>query len=109
MANTPTPAAASGAVSELRIPVISKSNGPCTLRQTQPSSQRTPNGAFASSQTIDSSSAVRVIETNGPSRAQGGTFASASSLQTANLPSRIVRVSLIRFIALVQVPTGYLP
>jgi serine/threonine protein kinase len=45
---------------------------PATRRHRQPRSHRTPSGTISSRQTTESSSAVRVIETNGPPATRPG-------------------------------------
>src|SRR5262245_36539051 len=59
----------------------------------QPGSQATPEGRLASRQTIDSSSGVREIVTNGPPSAHRGTSAWASKRQIAYRPGSTVKVS----------------
>src|SRR5881409_2935703 len=79
------PARANAVEQEATRPVTEKSNGPSSFRQRQPAAARR-SGTAASGQMIESSSAVRVIEVNGPAPAQSGTRAPGSSRQTANDP-----------------------
>lgn len=55
-----TPASLSGCATDARIPVGAKSNGPSSLNQRQPHSQRVPSGASPPRRTMESSSGVRV-------------------------------------------------
>src|SRR6266849_229267 len=86
-------AAARRPENEATRPVTEKSNGPSSFRQRHPAAQTTPAGTAGSGQTTDSSSAVRVIETNGPVRAQSGTGAPLARRQTARGPGRSVNDS----------------
>ena len=64
----------SGAIKDSRIPVCEKGNGPSSLRQIQRSWESASAGRFVSGQTMESSSAVRVIEVKlPPFVAQSGT------------------------------------
>jgi hypothetical protein len=77
-------ATASGAAMDASTPVaVVRSNGPSPFRQRQPASTSTPVGTRSARQTIESSSAVRVTETNGPPSAHAGTAASAGRRQIA--------------------------
>src|SRR6266571_1476325 len=78
------PARASAVEKEATRPVTEKSNGPSSFRQRQPAAATVPSGTAASGQMTDSSSAVRVIETNGPVPAHAGTRTAGSRRQTAN-------------------------
>src|SRR2546422_7114494 len=78
------PARASAVEKAATRPVAEKSNGPSSFRQRQPPAAWIPAGTDDSGQTTDSSSAVRVIELNGPAPAHGGTAAAGSRRQTAN-------------------------
>ena len=60
------PASAIGPTSEASTPTVEKSILPATRTHRQPRSDWTPRGTWASAQTMESSSAVRVIETKGP-------------------------------------------
>src|SRR5437588_202581 len=86
MAKTLTPASDSGAARETSTPTSAKSRVPATRKHRQPLSQRTPSGIASWRQTTESSSAVRVIEANGPPTHEGR-GASGASRQTAKLPS----------------------
>jgi hypothetical protein len=93
MANTLILASASGAVSEARTPMTENGIGPATRRQRQPRSHWMPSGTASWRQTMDSSSAVRVIEKKLSAVAQAGIEASLPSLQTAKVPSTTRSVS----------------
>src|SRR5439155_16102699 len=82
------PARARALENEATRPVTEKSNGPSSLKQRHPAAETTPAGTAGSEQTTDSSSAVRVMETNGPVRAQEGTGAPLARRQTASGPGR---------------------
>src|SRR5439155_13109058 len=84
------PARARALENEATRPVTEKSNGPSSLKQRHPAAETTPAGTAGSGQTTDSSSAVRVMETNGPQRAQAGTGAPLSMRHTANVAGRRV-------------------
>src|SRR5882724_9871904 len=87
------PAPARRAENEATRPVTEKSNGPSSLRQRHPGAATTPTGTAGSGQMTDISSAVRVMETNGPVRAQSGTGAPLARRHTARGPGRRVNVS----------------
>src|SRR5882672_12666128 len=87
------PAPARRPENEATRPVTEKSNGPSSLRQRHPAAQTTPAGTAGSGQMTDISSAVRVIETNGPVRAQAGTGAPLSRRHTARVAGRSVNAS----------------
>src|SRR5687767_5393827 len=76
------PFAANGAVSEEATPVTSNGIGPSSWNAIQPRSATTSTGTDDSSQTIDSSSGVRVMVRNAP-RGHSGDGISTASLQTA--------------------------
>src|ERR1051325_719413 len=92
MPKTLMPASANGPTSEARTPTVENGIGPANLKQRQSRSHRTTSGTTAWSQTMDSSSVVRVIEKNGPAVAQAGTAASGSSWQTAKMPGSKLRL-----------------
>ena len=82
--STGTFASASGAVSAAAIPVWSNSSLPRTRRQAQPRSAVVSSGTASAEQTIESSSAVRVIEQKPSARlAQAGVAALGSRRETA--------------------------
>src|SRR5260221_1299321 len=87
------PEAARRLEKEATRPVTEESNGPSSLRQRHPGAATTPAGTADSGQMTDSSSAVRVIETNGPVRAQAGTGAPLSKRHTARVAGRSVNAS----------------
>src|SRR5437870_4514099 len=88
------PASARGAVRDARTPTAENGIVPATRRQRQPPSQTAPSGTASCRQTMDSSSAVRVIEKKSPALTQAGIGVLAASLQTAKAPSITIRVSL---------------
>lgn len=102
MANMLIPALASTLLIPARIPVSPKSSGPSIFRQLQPLSAMISAGIFAgiplSWQTIESSSVVRVTEKKSLPYTHEGILDLFSSLKMANLPSRILKVSLFCFI-----------
>ena len=80
MVNTLTPCAASGVTHEASTPIWSNAKGPCSLSTSHPHSALAPAGVSASSQTIESSSAVRVTEAKPlASRTEAGIDASGAS------------------------------
>jgi hypothetical protein len=78
-----------------KMPTNEKSNGPCTKKALHPVSRLAPFGAFDSSQTMDSSSFVRVQETNpGAFKKEGSAgMASEGSRQIAYRWGRRIKVS----------------
>lgn len=84
----PIPASASGVTKEDRTPTTAKSMLPATRRQRQPRSHLIPSGTASWRQTMDSSSAVRVIEKKEVGATQGGTGASGATLHTAKRSGR---------------------
>src|SRR5438445_7149930 len=80
------PAAASGWMNDASTPVCVSGNGPFNLKQTDGPTACTPSGTFAAGQTTESSSAVRVTETNGLRSAHCGMGASGGSRHTENCP-----------------------
>jgi len=76
-------AAASGTVSEETTPVSVKASGPATSSIRQPRSALASVGTAASTQTIESSDAVRVTDETVPTSAQAGTSSSGSRRTTA--------------------------
>ena len=72
MTKTGTFERASGAASEASTPTREKSSGPSTFKQRQPRSHCTSGGTRLASLTIDSSSSVRVIESNSAPTAHPG-------------------------------------
>src|SRR3954463_6881446 len=90
MAKIGTPAAASGDASEASTPVCSKAIGPGSCSARQPDSTSTSAGTASSSQTIESSSGVRVIETkpSWSSSAHEGMRSEARRRQTASVSGR---------------------
>ena len=84
MVNTLTPASANGTVSAASTPTSEKDNGPSTSNHTQVSGRAISGGTRLISQTIESSSGVRVIDENRPRCAQAGTGESGGSLTVAN-------------------------
>src|SRR3954447_16609060 len=84
------PAAASGDASEASTPVCSKAIGPGSCSARQPDSTSTSAGTASSSQTIESSSGVRVIDTNPSwsSSAHEGMRSEARRRQTASVSGR---------------------
>src|SRR5260221_3271691 len=109
MAKTVIPARANGPTSEDTIPVSAKSSGPATLKQRQFFSTTGPASSVSSrisrifcgtltcGQTMESSSAVRVIDKNDPVTAQSGIGAVVSRRQMAKVSGKIERVSLCVF------------
>src|SRR5579863_9070757 len=81
-----TPFSARGPITEARIPTSEKENGPSILRHAQCVLAFSSLGTLAAAQTMESSSAVRVTELNGPLPAQSGSGAAAGKRQTANCP-----------------------
>src|SRR5881275_2711584 len=76
-------ASASGPSTDSSTPVISKGNGPSSLKQRHPFSELTLLGTYLLSHTIESSFAARVTEKK-PRVGHWGTAASCASRQTAN-------------------------
>ena len=76
-----------------------KSSGPRTFRQRQPRDAMTSCGMTRAGHTMDSSSAVRVMEKKGPSAAQSGVSSSLSSRQMANSWGNRERVSMGAIVA----------
>ena len=85
-ANTPTPALATGAVSEASTPTRVNGMAPATRRHRHPGSHVTLAGTASCRHTTDSSSAVRATDQTSPAVAQSGTAEPAGSLHTANVP-----------------------
>src|SRR3954447_3631755 len=90
MAKIGMPAAASGVASEASTPVCSNGIGPGSCNARQPDSTSTSAGTASSSQTIDSSSGVRVIDTKPScsSSAHDGMRSDGRSRQTASVSGR---------------------
>jgi len=65
----------SGAMKESRIPVCEKGNGPSSLRQIQHGAAENSFGMLSEGHTMESSSAVRLIEVKAAVVAQVGTGA----------------------------------
>src|SRR4030088_1583698 len=78
MAKMGTPLFESGSMKESSILVCEKGNGPSSFRQIQRGPASTSCGRFAAEQTMESSSAVRVIEVKLPFVAQLGMGASGA-------------------------------
>src|SRR3954451_16396229 len=90
MAKIGIPAAASGLASDASTPVCSNGIGPGSTIARQPDSTSTSGGTASSSQTIESSSGVRVIETKPScnSSAQEGMRSEERRRQTASVSGR---------------------
>src|SRR3954451_20422224 len=90
MAKIGIPAAASGLASDASTPVCSNGIGPGSTIARQPDSTSTSAGTASSSQTIESSSGVRVIETkpSWSSSAHEGMRSEARRRQTASVSGR---------------------
>ena len=72
-------------------PISVMTIGPCTLKARHGPSIGTPRGTTSVSQTIDSSSAVRVIDTKSPARSiHAGIRSAGSRRQTARRASMTV-------------------
>src|SRR5262245_49658593 len=87
------PASASAFVNEATRPTTEKSNGPSSSSQGQPAAATMAWATDSCGQTIDTSSAVRVIETNSPDAAQAGTASRGPRRHTASVPGSSVKVS----------------
>src|SRR5579872_4864891 len=77
-----------GSMKESRTPVCENGNGPSSLRQIHRGRGSISFGMFSAEQTMDSSSAVRVIEVNSPRPAQDGKEVSGASRTMAYGPGR---------------------
>jgi len=89
------PASANGAAIASKTPVKAKSSDPSTLKHRQSPSTpvfRISNGTFACGQTIESSSAVRVMAKK-PCKLQAGIGSYGSKRQTANTVCKTASVS----------------
>jgi hypothetical protein len=86
----PTPDCASGPATETRIPTRSRSSGPSILNARQSRLAGTSLGTNRSSQMIESSSRVRLIERNASPFAHSGTASAAASLQTASRSGKTI-------------------
>src|SRR6266700_5258387 len=88
MAKIPMLACARGMVTELRMPVSEKGNGPCSLKQRQPRSACISAGTGSTGQTRESSSGVPVMEKKGLVCSHCGSAAPFSRRQMANVSEK---------------------
>jgi hypothetical protein len=84
-----TPRSARGSRKEAKTPVSEKGNGPSSLKQVHGDSHFAFCGAWSAGQTMESSSAVRVIEVKRAVAVSAGIGASGASRHTAKLPRAV--------------------